>query len=417
MIFSYKYFYEPYISIENLEGGNMRININKLLYAASFAIDFIEMDILKNVTNHSKRVAVISNKIALGLNFSEQDRFDLITYALLHDNGVAEYKLDLDKRPEGYEGSGRHCIIGENNLIGFPFQSKHENVLLYHHEYYNGSGYFGKSKDDIPIFSQIICLADTVEKLLNQGLSKEEVLNYFLENKNILFSEKLVLIFEKLSAKPSFWLDLNNIFLNNVIKNTFPVFYIETDFYKMRDITKVLSKIVDSKSSFTSKHSSGLSEKTKKMAQYYQFDKEKIQKLIIAADLHDIGKLAIPNVILDKSSHLSNDEFLKIKEHTYYTRIILEQMDYFEEITEWASNHHEKLNGRGYPYGLTDGQLDFESRLLGCLDIYQALTEDRPYRNSLPHEEAMKILRKMADNYEIDSTIVEDMNIIFERGF
>jgi HD-GYP domain-containing protein (c-di-GMP phosphodiesterase class II) len=151
------------------------------------------------------------------------------------------------------------------------------------------------------------------------------------------------------------------------------------------------------------------------MASFYKLSDDKKLKLEIAADLHDIGKLAVPNTILDSPQKLTNDEFEIIKKHPYYTRIALTEIKGFEDITEWASNHHEKLNGKGYPFGKTAKDLDFESRLIACLDIYEALTEERPYRRSLEHEEAMEILNKMKDDGYIDVKITEDINHVFSR--
>lgn len=91
----------------------------------------------------------------------------------------------------------------------------------------------------------------------------------------------------------------------------------------------------------------------------------------------------------------------------------LSKISGFKEITEWAANHHEKLNGKGYPYGLTAKDLDFNSRLLGCLDIYQALTEERPYRSGMGHCEVMPILYNMANEGFIDKVIVADIDKVF----
>lgn len=149
------------------------------------------------------------------------------------------------------------------------------------------------------------------------------------------------------------------------------------------------------------------------MADFYNLEKEEKMKLIIAADLHDIGKLAVPNDVLDKPDKLSDEEFKIIMKHPEYTRLALQEIKGFEDITEWASNHHEKLNGKGYPFGMTDKELDFNSRLMTCLDIYQALTEERPYREGLSHEKAMEILKSMMDNGFIDTKITKDIDYVF----
>jgi len=176
----------------------------------------------------------------------------------------------------------------------------------------------------------------------------------------------------------------------------------------------VFSHIVDSNSTFTAVHSSGLSDKVGKICEFYQFDNEKTKKMLIAANLHDIGKLAIPNSILDKNGKLTDDEFALIKSHTYYTRAALEKIDGFEDITNWAANHHEKLDGNGYPYGLNAKEISFESRLMGCLDMYQALTETRPYREGLGHEKTMSILYEHAQKGFIDTQIVKDIDSYFQ---
>lgn len=150
------------------------------------------------------------------------------------------------------------------------------------------------------------------------------------------------------------------------------------------------------------------------MADYYKKGRKEKIMLMIAADLHDIGKLIVPNHILEKPARLTDEEFKIIKTHTYFTRICLEPLKGFEDITEWASNHHEKLDGSGYPYGFTRERLDFNSRMMACLDIYQALIEERPYRSGMEHHKVMKILRDMAKQDLIDGDIVEDINNVFK---
>lgn len=115
----------------------------------------------------------------------------------------------------------------------------------------------------------------------------------------------------------------------------------------------------------------------------------------IAGLLHDIGKLAIPLNILDKNGPLTSQEFGIIKSHAYYTKIILDKIEDIPNISEWASNHHEKLNGQGYPRGLKADELSEESRIMAVCDIYQALTEDRPYRKGLNINNAFNIMDEM----------------------
>lgn len=175
-------------------------------------------------------------------------------------------------------------------------------------------------------------------------------------------------------------------------------------------ISDTFMKIIDSKSKFTYNHSHGITEKIQSMSDFYGFNTEKKLKLHIAANLHDLGKLYIPNSILEKPDKLDSFEFSEIKKHVYFTKLVLDKISGFEDISSWASNHHEKLNGSGYPENLTGKELDFESRLMGVIDICQALTEERPYRKGLTQRETTKIIRDMANSGLIDKQITIDVS-------
>src|SRR5262249_54788078 len=108
--------------------------------------------------------------------------------------------------------------------------------------------------------------------------------------------------------------------------------------------------------------------------------------------LHDIGKLAISNRILDKPSKLSHEEFLAVKTHPVHTLRILERAPCFAELADLAANHHEKLDGSGYPRSLDADDLAVPMRLLAVADVYEALTADRPYRPSLSVDRALSIV-------------------------
>ncbi len=310
-----------------------------------------------------------------------------------------------------------HCVIGENNTKEFPFLTKQENVILYHHENFDGSGLFGKKADEIPLFAQLISFADTLDTnfdLLKISFDKKElILNYVIENENILFSKKIVETFKILSESFLFWGDLEYFDEVNPLEKILPNFSIEVSLEKFLSITKIFSKIIDGKSKFTAKHSVDLEEKSLKLVEYFNLDEETKLKIQIASNLHDIGKLGTPNAILDKEGSLTNQELFEIKKHAYLTHSILSKLENFNDITKWASAHHEKLDGSGYPFGLTSNELGLEERIVSCLDFYQALVEDRPYRNSMSHNDAISILRKNLSDYKIDIDIVNAIDIVF----
>lgn len=404
----------------------MLFNLSEFLMSISFALDFIELDLTGATSNHSKRVSYISFKVGENLGLNNKQLYDLASLAILHDNGISEKSLHdklLGESVENFsliERKKEHCTVSERNITNFPFNDKVTNVLLYHHENYDGTGFFNIKGKDIPLMSQIIHLADVLDINFNfQNLKNEDLDKLFAfinDSRNTLFSDEIVDAFHNVSKHKSFWLDLKTEYNSNALKKLIPQFSIECSFKKIRAMTKILSKIIDSKSPYTQLHSSELALKTEKLTKYYGYNEEDSYKLIIAADLHDIGKLAVPNSILDTPKKLTLDQYEVIKEHPYYTRIALQDITGFQDIVEWASNHHEKLNGKGYPFGKNHKQLDFNSRLMVCLDIYQALTEIRPYRPALLHKAAMQILNDMKNDTFIDSKITEDIDYIFKES-
>lgn len=403
----------------------MKFNLNEFLIAISFALDFVEIDILGSTSNHGKRTAYISLQLAKDIGLCSKELYDIVALTILHDNGVSEKSLH-DKLLIGdflnirrVENIKEHCIIGEENVKSYPFLTNVKNVIKYHHEHYDGTGFFKLKGDEIPLFAQIIHLSDSIERTFdlknNNFQMRSKVLNFIANQRNTMFSPKLADAFINISSNETFWTSLKDENISNSLKNSTPQYSLDLTIDEIRNITGVFSKIIDSKSKYTRRHSNDLCNKAALMSDYYNMSHEDKIKLMIAADLHDIGKLAVPNAILDSPRKLTTEEFEIIKKHTFFTRLALQEIKGFEDITEWASNHHEKLNGKGYPFGKTAKDLDFNSRLMACLDIYEALTEERPYRNILSHEEAMSILNKMTGQGFIDAEITSDINYVFGR--
>jgi len=146
------------------------------------------------------------------------------------------------------------------------------------------------------------------------------------------------------------------------------------------------------------------------MAGYYGYSKEDKAALFLASSLHDIGKIAVPVEVIEKNGPLDDDEFQIIKSHVRFTHDWLCNIPDFEIIRNWASNHHEKLNGLGYTFGKPGEELDFNSRLIACIDIYQAVSEERPYHSARSHAETMPVLYGMAAKKLIDEKIVKDID-------
>ncbi|HEY1518722.1 MAG TPA: HD domain-containing phosphohydrolase [Solirubrobacteraceae bacterium] len=152
--------------------------------------------------------------------------------------------------------------------------------------------------------------------------------------------------------------------------------------------------MIDAKSPFTASHSQRVAEIADGIAAVLGFTAEERRTLLRAALLHDIGKLAISSRILDKPDKLTDEEFRAIQTHPVHTLRILERAPCFASLADLAANHHEKLDGSGYPRSLDARHLDLPMRVLAVADVYEALTADRPYRGPLPVEEALAIINR-----------------------
>ncbi len=159
-------------------------------------------------------------------------------------------------------------------------------------------------------------------------------------------------------------------------------------------VCEAFAEVVDAKSHYTFQHSIGVTDAAARIAAALGLDPERKRLVYRAALLHDLGKLRIPNAILDKTGKLDNAEWSVVREHPRLTRTILGHVKQFRELAYIAGAHHEKLDGTGYPDRLSAGDLSLEARLIGVADVYGALTEDRPYRRGFSVREALKIMER-----------------------
>jgi HD-GYP domain-containing protein (c-di-GMP phosphodiesterase class II) len=154
------------------------------------------------------------------------------------------------------------------------------------------------------------------------------------------------------------------------------------------------AEIVDAKSPYTAAHSFRVTELSLKIAARLGHDETQLTELRRAALLHDIGKLSVPNSILDKPGPLNAEEWETVRLHPYYTQRILEHIRGLERLAFVAASHHERLDGRGYYRGLRADQIPIGSRVLATADIYDALSAERPYRPALPEETAIRLMER-----------------------
>lgn len=161
-------------------------------------------------------------------------------------------------------------------------------------------------------------------------------------------------------------------------------------------ICEAFADVVDAKSHFTFRHSIGVTNAAFGIAETMGLRADRVQLVRRAALLHDIGKLSVSNAILDKRAVLSAAEWDAVRQHPRVTRLILERVRAFREMAVVAGEHHEKLDGSGYPDKLTARDLSLESRIIAVADVFGALSEDRPYRAGINLQDTLSIMKKFA---------------------
>ena len=289
----------------------LSIDIIGLAGACSYALDCIEAELVNIKNKHGKRVAYISICMAEYWKIQGDELQDLAMCALLHDNALTQYiseelkkdsVIDL-KKDLSEEKTNLHCIYGEKNITKLPFKTDVSNVILYHHEHADGTGPFQKKWNEIPLFARIIHLADIIDIIRNSIDSDDNswdfMCQYLFKNKDSLFDSECVNAFLHVFTKESF-MCLSDDSFETKLWEAIPREKLVFDWEMCKDVADFFAKIVDYKSSFTSRHSIGVAEKAAFFAQYIGYDSINVQKMYLAGALHDIGKMAVGNEILEK---------------------------------------------------------------------------------------------------------------------
>lgn len=361
---------------------------------------------------HSKRTAYVATRIGKLLGASAEMCF---FGGLLHDLGASGELSIYGLKEIHTQGKLMydHAEISSKILSHFPCLKGLSEIVKYHHEYYDGSGAFKLQAELIPLESRILNFADHLDLFLDGQVpttkTRFKIFDWVLNSSGKKIFPEIKDAFLKIAKTEEFWLDLEVRNLDYSLKKVEPE-PIYISFSDFEEIAKAFSKIIDNKSRFTHQHSLNLQRLATQVATNLGYDELKVRKISIAAYLHDIGKVMVPSSILEKPDSLTPEEFAVIRQHSYYTKKILRQIKGLEEIAEWAGNHHEKLNGKGYPEGLTE--LSEEEQIIAVSDIYVALIEDRPYRKGMSHQEAMAILKNMANRGDFDYSLLSKFNSI-----
>jgi putative nucleotidyltransferase with HDIG domain len=263
-------------------------------------------------------------------------------------------------------------------------------------EHWDGGGYPGNLKgEEIPLLARICSVAQNLDVFATED-SIAAAMDVLRRRSGIWFDPKIVRVAEQLHAEGRLWGRGERA--TQVEQTRAAVLALDPGERsqltpeRVDRICEAFASVVDAKSPFTYRHSLGVADVAVEIAIELGLPPERIQLVRRAALLHDIGKLSVPNIILDKTGKLTPQEWTVVREHPKVTQSILERISAFRELATFAAEHHEKIDGSGYPHGITGAEMSLESRILAIADVFAAMAENRPYRCGMEPAKILDII-------------------------
>lgn len=436
------------------------VYLSEVVGALSYALDITE----GQPVGHSLRCCWIGMHIGMRLDLSEEELSDLYYTLLLKDIGCSSnaaricrlyladdlnfknsYKSVDTKLPEilrfliantarksGFverlqtminvarnggeiarELIETRCQRGADIARSMRFSETVAQGILDLDEHWDGTGQpVKRTGADISLFARIALLAQVVDVFFMRG-GPEAAVAEVTGRAGRWFDPALVAIVQSLAGNQAFWQTLLANDLDHCVVTLEPrALMREVDEDYLDDIAAGFAQVVDAKSPFTAGHSDRVSIFADLIAEELGYAPDRRRWLKRAALLHDIGKLGVSNSVLDKNGRPDEDEWAQIRRHPELGRVILSKISAFQSMARVAGDHHERLDGKGYPHGISDDHIDLDTRIVTVADIFDALTADRPYRKAMSVSEAFAIMQKDVGT-AIDPTIFAAL----QRGF
>ncbi len=388
----------------------LNVDLRQMVIAIETAVSLVGM----NDTNHGKRVGYIASQIGYQLGFSDADLQYAFDLGLLHDCGVSTEQMHSSLVNHfDWEEAHIHCNIGYQLLNPFEPLAKFAIPILYHHTAWTDLLKVNISPYDARM-ANLIYLADRIDVLAAGHyetdilIAKNEVVRSIVSYAGSYFDPELVQVFQLVERSEAFWIALENRHISRYVWDMGNVASSQVlTWSQVKQLSLIMAYIVDQKSPFTAQHSLRVAELAKYIAQCYGLSDEQCDKVEIAGLLHDLGKLHTPDNILEKAGPLNDVERAIMNQHSYETYEILRHIEGLGEVARWAAYHHEGVNGAGYPFHPDKCELSLEARIIAVADIFQALVQQRPYREGMKKEAVLSILSELAESGKLDNEVVK----------
>lgn len=370
----------------------------------------------KEILEHGRYVSYIFyNMLRATGRYTEKDLADFSMLGLLHDIGIIKtgYKSSLVEMET--KDTWAHSIYGHLFLKYLSPAGDKADVILYHHLDYDKhsmmqSRYIKEAS--------YLYLADKMEMFVRYNRIRKNMTStpandmlkqmfdgdYFRTNKNKKFSEDALNLFYKAEAK----FNMMEKFQTGEYLDELEEIGYKTSFTddEIKRYLQLIVYCIDFRSQQTVLHAMGTTLFAECVGRMMGIKGEELEKLYFGALLHDIGKIAIPLKILEAPRRLTDEEMRIMKAHVMITDVILSDI-MNKDITRIAANHHEKIDGSGYPKGLKGEELTVSDRVMAVADILSALYGKRSYKDSMPKDKIISILSEDAAAGKLCPRVVE----------
>ena len=392
----------------------MKIILQRAISSLTNALDFVGTDEF----HHGKRVALMAGAIADEMNWALARCEKMVFAGMIHDCGVSRAREHraINETLE-WEGAQHHCLRGADYLAACAPLAGFSPVVRWHHTRWEELQQQAIS-EELRLEANLLFLADRTDVLLAPyfvgSMLKNEILWQYPEIVEriaalggTLFAPQLVDAFRRAAGRESFWLAMDPAYIEDQIEAYLHRGQsVELGIRDALAIAELFSHTVDAKSSYTLDHSTRVARIARHLATVCGIEGEDLDKIEIAGLLHDIGKLRVPEEIIDKPGPLTREERAFVMRHSYDSGHILEKVFPGQPIGAWASMHHENLLGTGYPFHREAIEIPREARLIAVADIFQALSQTRPYRGHMSKDEVMSRMDGLCAQGRIDPEMV-----------
>ncbi len=389
---------------------------------------------------HALRVAHVALATTRSLALSREERAGVLFGAVLHDLGAAHAGRVLPREQLGREDQvfqqaplqlphvvasrypphvgpsvrralEEHAVAGADLAQRFGAPRQAVAAILGHHEHWDGTGYpQGRRGTDTEPVARIVGMADVVESYLalhgNPLAARQGLNDFLLQQRGNWFDPSLADILIEATRADLFWWDLHATeSASLLLAEAGLVDQKPLDLDALEAAAAALAEAVDARTGHLHGYGAAAARLADGIARRAGVDGERARLVYLAGLLHDIGALALSGRLLFKVDVLTVEELEQMQRHPTVARDLLETLPGMGEIARWIGQHHERVDGRGYPDGLEGDALALEARILALADVYCALRSDRPYRRALGRADALDVIRGLSGTH-LDPALV-----------